>query len=222
MNENKNSIYFPLLLNIKNYPCLVVGGSTVALRKVTSLLNFRIKSTVLAPKICQPLLELHRKRKIKVIKKVYSKEYLNNFKIVFCATDNPKINKMVRKDCTGKNILLNVADIPELCDFILPAIVKRGDLTISVSSQGIAPFYVAELRKKLDHIFPSYYENIIELAGEFRKLLLSDKKYKSPQVREKAFKNFFMIDWKKVLANEGKKKAKEYIHSILEDLKQKG
>ena len=158
MNENKNSIYFPLLLNFRNYPCLVVGGGKVALRKVTSLLNFRIKSTVLAPKICQPLLELQRKRKIKVIKKVYSKEYLNNFKIVFCATDNPKINKMVRMDCTEKNILLNVADIPELCDFILPAIVKRGDLTISVSSQGIAPFYAAELRNKLDHIFPSYYE----------------------------------------------------------------
>jgi len=222
MNENNNSIYFPLLLNIKNYPCLVVGGGKVALRKVTSLLNFRIKSTVLAPKICQPLLELQRKRKIKVIKKVYSKEYLNKFGIVFCATDNPNINKMVRNDCTKKNILLNVADIPELCDFILPAIIKRGDLTISVSSQGVAPFYAAELRKKLDHIFPSYYEDIIELAGDFRKLVLSDRKLKSVKVREKAFKNFFMIDWKKVLANEGKKEANEYIHSILEDLKQKG
>ena len=218
MNENKNSIYFPLLLNIKNYPCLVVGGGKVALRKVTSLLNFRIKVTVMAPKLCEPLLELQRKRKIKVIKKVYSKEYLNNFKIVFCATDNPKINKMVRKDCTEKNILLNVADIPELCDFILPAIVKRGDLTISVSSQGIAPFYTAELRRRLDHIFPSYYENVIELAGEFRKLVLGNKKYNSPKIKEKAFQNFFMIDWKKVLANEGKKKANEYMHRILKDL----
>ena len=222
MNENKNSIYFPLLLNIKNYPCLVVGGGKVALRKVTSLLNFRIKPTVLAPKICKPLLELQRKRKIKVLKKTYSKEYLNNFKVVFCATDNPKINRIVRKDCTEKNIQLNVADIPELCDFILPAIVKRGDLTISVSSQGVAPFYAAELRKKLDHIFPPYYENIIELAGDFRKLVLSDRKLKSVKLREKAFKNFFMIDWKKVLANEGKKKANEYMHKILKDLKHQG
>ena len=218
MNENKNSIYFPLLLNIKNYPCLVVGGGKVALRKVTSLLNFRIKVTVLAPKLCEPLLELQRKRKIKVIRKVYSKEYLTNYKIVFCATDNPTINKMVRKDCTEKNILLNVADIPELCDFILPAIVKRGDLTISVSSQGIAPFYTAELRRRLDHIFPSYYENVIELAGEFRKLVLGNKKYNSPKIKEKAFQNFFMIDWKKVLANEGKKKANEYMQRILKDL----
>ena len=218
MNENINAVYFPILLNLTNYPCLVIGGGNVALRKVTSLLNFHIKVTVISPKICTALLELKRKRKIKVIQKVYSKEHLKNIKVVFCATDNPKINKLVRKDCTEKNILLNVADMPELCDFILPAIVKRGDLTISVSSQGIAPFYAAELRRKLDHIFPSYYEKVIELAGEFRKLVLSNKKYNSSKVREKAFRNFFMIDWKKVLANEGKKKANEYMHQILKDL----
>jgi siroheme synthase-like protein len=218
MNENKNAIYFPLLLNIKNHSCLVVGGGKVALRKVTSLRDFQAGATVLAPKICKSLLELESKRKIKVIKKVYSKEYLNNFKFVFCATDNPKINKMVRKDCTEKNILLNVTDMPELCDFILPAIVKRGDLTISVSSQGIAPFYVKEIKNKLGHIFPSYYERVIELAGEFRKLLLSKKKHVSHKVREKAFMKFLMIDWAKVLTNEGKKKAYEYIHRILKDL----
>ena len=218
MNENKNAVYFPLLLNLKNYPCLVVGGGKVAFRKVISLRDFQAKVTVISPKFCEPLLELNKKRKVKIIQKVYSKEYLKNFKIVFCATDNPKINTLVRKDCTEKNILLNVADIPELCDFILPAIVKRGDLTISVSSQGIAPFYVKEIKNKLDHIFPSYYEKVIKLAGEFRKLLLSNKKYKSHKVKEKAFMNFLMLDWEKVLANEGKKKANEYMHRIIKDL----
>jgi len=218
MNENKNAVYFPLLLNIKNHHCLVVGGGNVAFRKVTSLREFQARVTVLAPKICAPLLELQKKRKIKVINKVYAKEYLNNFKIVFCATDNSKINKMIRKDCTEKNILLNVADMPGLCDFILPAIVKRGDLTISVSSQGVAPFYAKEIKNKLNHIFPSYYEDVIELAGEFRNILLSSKKYNSHKLREEAFKKFFMFNWEKVLANDGKKKANGYIHRILKNL----
>ncbi len=61
MNENKNSVYFPLLLNITNYPCLVLGGGKVALRKVTSLRDFQVNVTVLAPQICKPLLELQRK-----------------------------------------------------------------------------------------------------------------------------------------------------------------
>jgi len=218
MNENKNAVYFPLLLNLTNYPCLVVGGGNVALRKVTSLLNFQTKVTVISPKICTALLELKRKRKIKVIQKVYSKEHLKNIKVVFCATDNPKINRLVRKDCTEKNILLNVADMPELCDFILPAIVKRGDLTLSVSSQGSAPFYVREIKNKLDHIFPAYYEEIIELAGNFRNLVLSNEKFKSQKAKEKVFIKYFMIDWKKVLKNEGKKKANEYMQHILKDL----
>jgi len=218
MTENKNAIYFPLLLNIKDYKCLVVGGGKVALRKVISLLDFQARVTVISPKFCEPLLELYKKRKITVIQKVYAKEYLKNFKVVFCATDNPKINKSVRKDCTEKNILLNVADIPELCDFILPAIVKRGDLTISVSSQGTAPFYVKEIKNKLDHIFPAFHEEIIELAGEFRNLILSNKKFRSPKLKEEAFMKFFVIDWKKVLVNGGRKNANKYLQSILKDL----
>ncbi len=190
MNGKKNATYFPLLLNLNNYPCLVVGGGKVGLRKVNSLLDFQAKVTVISPKICEPLLELYNKRKIKVIRKVYSKEFLKNFKVVFCATDNPKINMMVRKDCTEKNILLNVVDIPELCDFILPAIVKRGDLTISVSSQGAAPFYAKEIKNKLNHIFPSYYQDIIEIAGEFRKLVFSNKKFKSSRIKRKSFYEF--------------------------------
>lgn len=218
MNQNKNAVYFPLLLNVKNIPCLLIGGGKVASRKITSLLEFQANITVLAPKISKSILALQKKHKINVIKKVYSKKYLNNFKIVFCATDNPRTNKKVRKDCTEENILLNVADMPELCDFILPAIVKRGNLSISISSQGVAPFYAKEIKNKLNHIFPSYYENIIELAGEFRKILLSDKKYESHKLREKAFEHFFMFNWKEILANQGRKKAKRYFHHILEDL----
>ena len=219
MNENKNSIYFPLLLNIKNYPCLVVGGGKVALRKVTSLLNFRIKVTVLAPKLCEPLLELQRKRKIKVIKKVYSKEYLNNFKIVFCATDNPKINKMVRKDCTEKNILLNVADIPELCDFILPAIVKRGDLTISVSSQGKAPFYAKYFKSKLESGISISEAEVMNLAEEYRILVFSDADINSLAARRKAFKEFVSLNWEKIIEENGMEGARDIMRELLENQK---
>jgi precorrin-2 dehydrogenase/sirohydrochlorin ferrochelatase len=111
-----------------------------------------------------------------------------------------------------------VVDVPDLCDFILPAVVKRGDLTISVSSQGRAPFFAKEIKNKIDHIFPTYYEDIIDLAGNFRSIIMSNKKYNSPKIKEKAFTKFFMIDWKKVLKNEGKKKANSYLLNILNDL----
>ena len=146
------------------------------------------------------------------------KEYLKNYKIVFSATNNRKINEQVHKDCKKANILLNVVDVPDLCDFILPAVVKRGDLTISVSSQGRAPFYAKEIKNKIDHIFPNYYDDIVDLAGYFRTNVLGNKKFNSPKIKEKAFNKFFMIDWKKVLKNEGKKKANEYMLNMIKEL----
>jgi len=218
MKKNKKSIFFPILVNLHKLPCLVIGGGSVALRKVTTLLNFKIRVTVIAPNICKPLKDLSKKNKIKIIQKSYHKDLLKKFDIIFCATDNPQINQTVSKDCKNENKLLNVADVPEFCDFILPAVVKRGDLTIAVSSQGRAPFFAKEIKDKIDHIFPSYYEDIIDLAGNFRSIIMSNKKYNSPKIKEKAFTKFFMIDWKKVLKNYGKKKAHSYLLHILNDL----
>ena len=218
MKKSNVSIFYPILINLQRFPCLVVGGGQVALRKVQSLLLYNAKITILSPKICTPLKEIIKSNKIKIIPKSYSKEYIKTFKVIFCATDSQKISKQVFKDCKQENKLLNVADVPELCDFILPAVVKRGDLTISVSSQGRAPFFAKEIKNKIDHIFPSYYEDIINLAGNFRSIIMRNKKYNSPKTKEKAFTKFFMIDWKKVLKNEGKKKANSYLLNILNDL----
>jgi precorrin-2 dehydrogenase/sirohydrochlorin ferrochelatase len=218
MKTNKISKFYPILIDLQKFPCLVIGGGQVALRKVQSLILYNVKITVLSPKICKSLKELIKANKIKIILKPYSKEYIKNYKIIFCATDNPKISEQVHNDCEQQNILLNVADVPNLCDFILPAVVKRKNLTISVSSQGRAPFFAKEIRKKLDHIFPSYYEDIIDLAGNFRSILMNSKKYNSPKIKKTAFIKFFMIDWKKVLNTEGKKKANEYMLYLLNDL----
>jgi len=218
MKKSKISNFYPVLINLQKFPCLVVGGGQVALRKIQSLLSYNVNITVLSPNICKQLKSLIKKNKIKVIPKYYSKEYIKNYKIIFSATNKREINEQVFKDCKAGNKLLNVVDVPELCDFILPAVVRRGDLTISVSSQGRAPFYAKETKNKIDHIFPSYYEDIIDLAGEFRSIIMRNKKFDSTKIKEKAFEKFFMIDWKKVLKNEGKIKAKKYIRKIIREI----
>ena len=219
MKKSENSIFFPILLNLQKFPCLIVGGGKVAHRKVQSLLLFSAKITVISPRICKPLKELHKSKKIKVITKSYSKEHLKNFKIVFSTTNNKKVNEQVRKDSNNEGVLLNVADNPSLCDFILPANVKRGALTVSISSQGKAPFMVSELKKKSEHIFSPVYINIMELAGEFRNRLLTNGKFKSPKSKTKAFNKFLMIDWELILEQEGKNKAHKHLREILKDFK---
>lgn len=219
MKKSENSIFFPILLNLQKYPCLIVGGGKVAHRKVLSLLLFNAKITVISPRICKPLKELHKSKKIELFTKSYSKEYLNNFKIVFSTTDNKKVNEQVYKDCKKEGILLNVADNLPLCDFILPANVKRGALTISISSQGKAPFMVSELKKKSEHIFSPAYTDILKLASEFRKRLMTNGKFKSLKSRTIAFNKFLTVDWKLILEQEGKNNAFKIMREILKDFK---
>jgi siroheme synthase-like protein len=218
MKRSKKTGFFPILINLRKYPCLVIGGGKVALRKVTTLMNFNASVTVLSPMICKPLINLAEKSKIRLIKKPYNKLYIKNFELIFCATDNPEINLTVYSDCKAEKKLLNVADVPELCDFILPATFKRGDLSISVSSQGKAPFYASETRRKLEHIFPAYYKDIIDLAAEYRSMIIGNKNLYSHKLKEEAFKKFFNIDWKNVLDQKGKANAFRYLTKISSDL----
>ena len=217
MRQHKVPFFFPILINIDKFPCLVVGGGKVAYRKVLSLKEFKADVTLISPKYCKPLVELAKEGKINIINKSYSKEYIKDFKIVFSATNNPKINKTVHKDCQSEGILLNVVDNLPLCDFILPANVKRGSLTISISSQGKAPFYLKEIKKKLIQLFPLYYADIIELADNFRKQLLSNPKIRSPKLKEKAFKKFLEIDWEYILTEENKKNLHMHLQKILQE-----
>ena len=218
MSKNGNPAFFPVLINLEKFPCLVVGGGNVALRKVLSLLEFDAVITVISPRLCKPLIELSKKEKIKIIRKVYSKEYLADFKIVFCATDNGQVNKTVNQHCREKGILINVADDPSLCDFILPANIKRGNLTISVASQGMAPFFTREIKEKIDELISPVYSDIADLAKEFRKKLLVNAKTKTSSYKSKMFKKFTATDWEKFIKENGKIKSIYRVRNILKEV----
>jgi len=218
MKRSKKIAFFPILINLKKFPCLVIGGGKVALRKVNTLMNFNASVTVLSPKICKPLMEMKEKQKINIIKKSYKKLYLKNYDMIFCATDNPEINLAVYNDCKAEKKLLNVADVPELCDFILPATIKRGDLSISISTQGKAPFYASETRKKLEHIFPAYYKDITYLAARYRSMVIGNKKLNSQKLKEEAIKKFSDVDWKNIIQHKGKVNAMKYLKKITSDI----
>lgn len=218
MIKKSNRLFFPVLVNLNKYRCLVIGGGEVACRKVLSLLEFNANITVLSPRFCKPLVDLSKQNKIKIIPKAYSKEYLKNFGIVFCATDNETINKTVYQDCDKENILINTADNPALCDFILPANIKRGNLTISVSSQGTAPFYTKAIKEKIENLFTPVYTDIIKLAGEFRSQLLKNAELRKTKNKAKLFNRFISINWENTLKENGKKSSRFYILKIFKEL----
>ena len=214
-DENSNSVYFPVLINLKEFPVIIIGGGDVALRKAESLLKFNGDITVLAPDICESLLELKNKNKIKILKGYYAPEHIKNFKIIFSATNDPEVNKQIYDDCKKEGKLLNVVDNPPLCDFILPANVKRGNLTISVASQGSAPFYVKEIKRKLEHLFPEYYKDLLEIAEQFRNNLMDEQIFVAPENKREAFEEFIETDWEKIFLEEGKIKAELKMKELL-------
>ncbi len=218
MRNNTKSGFFPIFINLNKFPCLIVGGGKVAYRKVLSLLDFNANITVISPKFCKPLIELANADEIKIINKSYSEKYIKNFKIVVSATNNKKINQTVYNDCVNEDILINVVDEPLFCDFIMPANVKRGDLTISVSSQGRAPFYVKAIRKKLETIISPTYSEIIQLASQFRNHLLTNGKSKSAKTKAKMFRKFTSVNWEKMLAEKGKRNSYKEAQKILNEL----
>jgi len=163
---------YPIYLELEARRVVVVGAGPVALRKAISLQTAGARLVVVAEKI-DDMLPLQRKEgKARLIRARYSKEYLTGALLVIAATDNPRINEQIYKDCQELEILCNVVDQPELCDFFLPAVVSRGDLQIAVSTEGSCPAYAGHLRKKLQEIFTEQHGRFLSELKDIRKQIL--------------------------------------------------
>jgi precorrin-2 dehydrogenase/sirohydrochlorin ferrochelatase len=159
---------YPIFLELGGRRVVIVGGGTVAARKAEAVLKAGARLVIVAERIDETLKKLGKgttagstsSPQAELIESKYSKEYLAEATLVIAATDNEKLNERIYKDCQELEILCNVVDSPKLCDFFVPAVVKRGDLQIAVGTEGQSPAYAGHIRKKLEGIFT-------EKHGEF-------------------------------------------------------
>ena len=166
--------YYPVNLDIKNRRCLVVGGGSVGGRKIKTLLECGAIVTVISPVVTLEIQSLADKGTINLKKRSYRTYDIDeNFFLVIGATDNDKLNRLIHKDAERFNMLCNIADRPEVCNFILPAIVHRGDLLIAVSTSGKSPAFAKKLRQRLEKEYGDEYAEFLELMGAIREKLLS-------------------------------------------------
>ena len=120
--------YYPIMLNIENKECLIVGGGDIAHRKILELIEYGASITLVSPSINQGIKLLPDNKSINYIQDRYDKVYLENAYIVIASTNDSKVNNQVFRDCTEKKILVNVVDDPKNCSFIVPSKIRRGDL----------------------------------------------------------------------------------------------
>jgi precorrin-2 dehydrogenase/sirohydrochlorin ferrochelatase len=165
--------YYPICLDIRGRKCLVVGGGRVAERKVQGLLASGALLTVISPELCEKLQDLLAQGRLSWVARGYQAGDLEEYYLVISATDDTRVQTEVYTEAESRGILVNVADVPEKCSFILPAQVKRGDLSIAVSTAGKSPALAKKLRQQLEKAYGREYTLLVEILGEIRPLVLA-------------------------------------------------
>ncbi len=164
--------YYPINLDIQGRRCLVVGGGSVGTRKVITLLNCGAAVSVVSPRTTEKLNELAKAGTITLQSRSYRTTDLKDVFLVIGATDDDTLNQEISSDADSRDILCNIADRPAVCNFILPSIVHRGDLVITISTSGKSPALAKKLRKTLERQFGEEYAAMLQLMGAIREKLL--------------------------------------------------
>lgn len=145
--------YFPMFIDLSGKKILMVGGGGIALRRVRTLLKFRVDILVVAPKLCGGLAKLAQEGKIRAEHREYRDSDTEGTDIVLAATDSSEVNRHVWKVCRKAGIPVNVADDRNLCDFYFPSVVMNEEVVIGINSGGSDPGKVKETRQKIEKLF---------------------------------------------------------------------
>ncbi len=154
----KYPVYYPAFINLKNRKTVVIGGGKIAERKVLSLLKSQADVTVISPVITKRLEKKASEGKILYISREYRKGDIKNYFLVIAATDDRKVNEQIANEA---KCLVNVVDTPDLCNFIVPSVVKRGHLTIAISTSGISPAMSRTIRKEIEEHYRKEFEQFL-------------------------------------------------------------
>ena len=162
---------YPINLNIAGKPCAVIGGGKVAERKISTLIKSGALVTVFAPKLTATLEGMLQGRLFKFVGTNYHEGQLCGFFLVICATDNSEVNVAAAKEAKREGALVNVVDNPELCDFAVPAQVARGDLVLTISTQGKSPELARRIKEELQQLYGEEYGLFLEFVALLREQL---------------------------------------------------
>src|SRR5688572_32744361 len=163
--------YYPVYLQLYGQPCTVIGGGKIAEGKVDGLLAGDARVKIISPELTPHLHDLVAQNKIEYIAREYQHGDLSGAFMVICGTDKAEINRQVWEEGSANGQLVNVVDDTPRCNFIAPAILRTGDLTIAISTAGKAPALAVRLKERLQEQIGSEYERFLELSGQLREPL---------------------------------------------------
>lgn len=207
-------VYYPVYLNLENKRCLVVGGGEVAERKVLTLLEAGAGVMVISPRLTARLRELVRQQRITWLERGYQKGDLKDCFLVIGATDDRKLHKQLTAEADQYNLLINIVDVPEYCNFIVPSTVKRGDLLISISTGGKSPALAKKIRRQLEQEFGPEYAEFLNLMGQCRQEII--RKVPDGQRRKAIFQQLVDTDLLQLVKAGDEEGFKQRVKELVE------
>ena len=162
---------YPITLDLKEKPVLIIGAGNVGERKIMSVHNAGADITVISEQYGEPVKKLAQEGKIRLIERAYQTGDCRGYLMVIGSTGSNAVNAAISEECTALGTLVNIVDQPEYCNFHVPAVVKRGDFQIAVSTGGKSPALAREIRKELEEQYNEEYGRLTERLGKIRKEL---------------------------------------------------
>lgn len=205
--------YYPVNLDVKNRNCLVVGGGRVGTRKVRTLLECGARVTVISPEATPELAALAGKGQIQWHTRDYRTSDLDNAFLVIGASDDQCLNCKIHQDAELAQQLCNIADQPDLCNFILPAIIRQGDLMITVSTGGKSPAFAKHLRQQLEKHYGPEYGALLQLMGAIRKRLLAEEH--APEAHKTLFEQLIGSGLLEMIRSDDRKHINRLLTRVL-------
>ncbi len=164
---------FPMFLKLQGKQCLVVGAGKIGEPKISGLLATGARIRVVALEASLAVREWAQAGKFELDLRHFKADDLDGVFLAVVATNSRTLNERVYREAQRRGVLCNVIDVPDLCDFFYPAVVRRGDLQIAVSTAGQSPSLAQRIRQQLEKQFGPGYASWVEELGETRKLILA-------------------------------------------------
>jgi precorrin-2 dehydrogenase / sirohydrochlorin ferrochelatase len=168
--------YFPVFMDLTDVLCVVIGGGSVAERKVRSLLKAGAKVRLVSPQVTTDISFLTEKGRIEVIRREYRQGDLEGAALAFAATDSEEINRLIKDAASHFGIPVNIADNPELCSFIVPSVIRKGPILVAISTSGLLPGLSKRLKREIAEYVVDDYPAYTRQVGSFRRFVIKTVK----------------------------------------------
>jgi len=205
--------FYPLFLNLKDRSVLLVGAGEIGLQKIRALLECQARIHVVSPDALPDIQALAKEERIRWSMRGYETADLEGVVVTIAATDDRALQERIAAECRRRKILVNIVDVPPLCDFYAASVVSRGDVQIAISTGGAAPALAKYLRQKVETVLAPEMAELVRLVQGLRPAVLQLPKEKRSSLWNAIVSDAFLEQIKR----EGSERAEAQIKKWIED-----